>query len=137
MKSRIFQDLLRGALVADGVLTGISGAAMTLAPALLEAWLGLPSAMLGSVGIALLVYAAFVLWLGTRERIPRAPVIAVIAINALWTLDSLLLLMTGWVEPTVLGYVFTIGQALVVAGLAGLQYAGLKRTAVPAAQPAR
>ena len=47
--------------------------------------------------------------------------------NLLWALDSLLLLTTGWVAPTLWGYLFTVVQALAVVAFAGLQYAGLRR----------
>ena len=40
----------------------------------------------------------------------------------------MLLLIGGWVAPTVLGYVFVIGQALVVALFAELEFFGLKRS---------
>jgi len=34
----------------------------------------------------------------------------------------------GWVEPSLFGYVFVIGQALVVALLAELQWFGLRQS---------
>ena len=49
--------------------------------------------------------------------------------NLLWAVDSLLLLVTGWVAPTTLGYAVVVGQALAVAVFAGLQYVGLRRAA--------
>ncbi|WP_431267624.1 hypothetical protein [Dankookia sp. P2] len=53
--------------------------------------------------------------------------------NALWALDSLLLLVSGWVAPTALGGSFVVAQALVVALLAELEYTGLRRSAPLAA----
>jgi hypothetical protein len=42
------------------------------------------------------------------------------------------LLVSGWVAPTALGYAFVIAQAAVVAVLAELQIAGLRRTTATA-----
>ena len=38
-----------------------------------------------------------------------------IALNALWAVDSVLLLFSGWVETTLLGECFVVGQALLTA----------------------
>ena len=65
-------------------------------------------------------------WVAARERISAAGVWLVIVGNGLWVLASLALLFA--VSPTVLGYAFVIGQALIVAVLAEMEYAGLKRT---------
>ena len=48
-------------------------------------------------------------------------------------IDSFVLLMTGWVSPNALGYAFAIGQAVVVALLADLEYVGLRKSAAVAA----
>jgi hypothetical protein len=55
---------------------------------------------------------------------------AVIGYNVLWALDSALILMTGWLAPSALGYAFVVAQALVVALLAELQYFGLRGSSV-------
>ena len=52
--------------------------------------------------------------------------------NTIWTAASLLLLMTGQVAPTELGYTFVIAQALGVAAFAGLEYFGLRKSATAA-----
>jgi hypothetical protein len=68
-----------------------------------------------------------VAFVALRERISRAAIIAIIVYNALWTVDSLLLLVSGWVTPTALGYAFAIAQALAVAAFAALQIMGLRK----------
>jgi hypothetical protein len=70
---------------------------------------------------------AFVVYAGTREAIPRPAAWAIIAANAAWAIASGLLLVSGLVAPTLLGYAFVIGQAAVVALLGELQYVGLRR----------
>ena len=69
------------------------------------------------------------LWLATRPEIPRRFGFAVVALNAVYAVDSILLLFTGWVELTTLGFVFVLAQALAVAALAELQWLGLRRAA--------
>ena len=53
---------------------------------------------------------------------------AVIIGNVLWAGDSILLLLTGWIEPAALGYAFFVTQALAVILFAELQYVGLRRS---------
>lgn len=120
--------LLRKALLADALLSGITGLALLLAAGPLAILEGLPVGLLRWSGIILIPFAAFVAWLSTRERVQRPLVFAVVACNALWALDSVLLLVTGWVEPTILGEVFVLGQAAVVAVLAELEFIGLRRS---------
>jgi hypothetical protein len=54
---------------------------------------------------------------------------AVVLVNALWALDSVVLLVAGWVAPNLLGFGFVLAQAAVVAGFAALQVTGLRGTA--------
>ena len=118
---------LRRVLALDAVLSAAMGAVMVLAVAPLSSLLGLPASLLTWAGLSLLPFAAFVGWLATRELPPRAALWAVVVCNALWTLDSLALLASGWIEPTLLGKVFVVFQALIVAVLAELQFFGLRR----------
>jgi hypothetical protein len=118
---------VRRMLVADAAISGATGLLMLLGGGFLEALLGVPSALLQYAGASLLPFAVAVAWLARRDDISRAGVWAVIAANALWAIDSVGLLFTGWIEPTALGYTFIVFQALVVAGFAELQYVGLKR----------
>jgi hypothetical protein len=119
--------LLRFALLLDGVATGANGVLYLAGAPLLDGWLGLPTGVLMAVGAFLIAYAALVLRLTSRERMPRAGVVAVIAANALWVVDSLLALALDWFTPTAIGQVLIAVQAVLVAGLAALQYVGLRR----------
>jgi hypothetical protein len=129
--------LLRKALLADALLSGITGLALAFAAAPLATPLGLTVGLLRWSGMILIPFAAFVARLGTRERIQRPLVFGVVVCNALWALDSVLLLFTGWVEPTILGEVFVLGQALVVAVLAELEFVGLRRSTLVEAHARR
>lgn len=117
--------LLRFALTLDGVVTGAMGVAFVAGAALLDGWLGLPASLLVAVGAFLAAYGALVLRLATRPV--RGAVIAVIAANAVWALDTLLALALDWHEPTVAGQVVIAVQAVGSAGFAALQYLGLRR----------
>jgi hypothetical protein len=121
-------SLLRKALLADALLSGITGLALALAAAPLATRFGLAVGLLRGSGLILIPFAAFVARLGTQNRIQRPLVFAIVACNGLWALDSVLLLVTGWIEPTVLGEVFVLGQASVVAVLAELEFLGLRRS---------
>jgi len=118
---------LRRVLTVDAILSAVMGAAMVAAVAPLSSLLSLPVSLLTWAGLSLLPFAAFVGWLASRELPPRAGVWAVIACNALWTVDSFVLLATDWVEPNVLGTAFVVFQAVVVAVLAELEFFGLRR----------
>jgi hypothetical protein len=119
--------LLRRLLLADAAISGGAGLAMLLGADALGELLGLSPALLRWVGLVLLPFAALVAYLATRVRITPAATLGVVAANLLWAVCSLLLLVIGWVEPTAVGYVFIVGQALAVALCAEVQYVGLRK----------
>ena len=118
---------LRRVLTLDAVSSAAMGALLLLALSPLTGLLGLPRPLLLGSGLSLLPFAALVGWLATRELPPRTGVWAVIVLNAFWAVDSLLLLVAGWFEPTLLGAVFVVFQALVVGLFGALELAGLRR----------
>ena len=120
--------LLRRALVADATLTAVTGLTLVFAADPLSTLLSLPAALLVVSGLIFIPFAALAGWLGTRARVHRTLVFAVIVLNALWAVDSVLLLFTKWVEPTLLGELFVISQALFTALIAELQFIGLRRS---------
>ncbi|HXG65781.1 MAG TPA: hypothetical protein VNO70_11790 [Blastocatellia bacterium] len=127
---------LRRVLFADAATCAATGLLLTFGSGVLEQFSGLPAGLLRYAGISLLPFAAFLVYLATRETLSQPAVWAVIVLNALWTADSFLLLLTGWVAPTELGYTFVIAQALGVAVFAGLEYVGLRRSEAVTAVPA-
>lgn len=118
---------LRRALQADAAVSAASGLLMALSADFLSGLLGLPAALLLPAGIVLLPYAALLIWLAARPVPPAGGVWFVIAANALWALDCVLVLATGWFQPTGLGIAFVAGQAVTVLLFAELQYIGLRR----------
>jgi hypothetical protein len=118
---------LRQVLLADAVVSGATGALMALGAGVLEPLLGVPATLLRGAGLALVPYAAFVAMLARRDAEPRGVVWAAIASNALWAVDCVALLLTGWIQPSALGLAFVLLQAVVVAVFAELQVVGLRR----------
>lgn len=125
--------LLRRTLIADAAISGTTGLLMIAFANTLSELLGVPVALMRYAGVSLLPFAALLVYLARRESLSRAVVWVVIACNALWAVDSILIMLIGWVEPTVLGQAFIIAQALIVALFAEVQYLGLRRSAATVA----
>ncbi len=119
---------LRRALLADALISGATGLLMLIGANVLASILGLPEALLRYAGLVLLPYGALVAYVATREQLRRWAVWAVIIANAIWAVDSIILLLSGWLTPNALGYAFIIFQALVVAAFAEIQYIGMRRS---------
>lgn len=126
---------LRWVLLIDAAACVATGLLAMIGSGALDQFLGLPAELLRYAGLSLLPFAAFLVYLATRETLSYSMVWAVIILNALWTVDSLLLLITGWVDPTELGYGLVVAQALGVAMLAALEYVGLRKSATRVATP--
>lgn len=121
-------QLLRRALLADAVFSGVSAIAMVLDAGALASLLGLPEALLRETGLFLIAYTALVGWLGARTSLPKAPVMLVVAGNAAWTLASIALLLSGAVSPNLLGTIVILAQAIATGVFAELQYVGVRRS---------
>ena len=121
-------SFLRMALLVDAIATAATGALLALGGPFLDAWLGLPSALLVSVGVPLLPFAALVAWLATRETAAPGAIRFVMASNALWVAASIALLLSSAFEPTLLGVAFVLAQAGAVAVFAECQFVGLRRS---------
>ena len=119
---------LRRAIQADAIFSGASAVLLTFGAGALAPLLNLPEALLRETGLFLIAYAALVGWLGTRQSMPKALVMIVIAGNAAWTLASIALLFSGAVTPNLLGEAFVVAQAIATGVFAELQYIGLRRS---------
>lgn len=126
-------SLLRRVLIVDALSSGAMGVAMLALADVFASLLQLPVELIREAGIILLPFAAFVGFVASRREPVRIAVWAIIALNIVWVVDSILLLFTGWVVPNALGYVFVIAQAAVVLVLADFEYLGLKRSTAVAA----
>ena len=117
--------LLRRALRLDAVVSGANGVAYLAAAGPLGDLLSMPAGVLRAVGAFLVVFAAAV-WL-TSSRPRRGAVKAIIALNAVWVVESLAVAALGAWSPSTSGTVWTVMQAGAVAALAALQVAGRRR----------
>ncbi|KOU77918.1 membrane protein [Streptomyces sp. MMG1533] len=117
--------MLRRFLALDAVVTGVNGLAYLAASGPLGRFLGAGSGLLLGLGVFLVVYAAAVGLLAARARPAALPVRAVIEANLAWAALSFVALGL-WLSPTTAGAVWTVLQALTVAGFALLQHAALR-----------
>ncbi|MEU6355190.1 hypothetical protein ABZ896_38750 [Streptomyces sp. NPDC047072] len=116
---------LRRFLALDAVVTGVNGLAYLTASGPVGRFLDVDSGLLLVLGAVLVVYGGAVGVLASRGRPPVLGVRAVVEANLLWSALSLAALGL-WLSPSTAGTVWTVLQALVVAGFALLQYAALR-----------
>jgi len=121
-------SFLRRALIADAVFSGVAALGFTFGAGAFAPLFNLPEMFLREVGLFLIVYAAFVGWLGTRQNMMKALVLIVITGNAAWTLGSIALLFSGAVAPNALGMAMVVAQAIATGVFAELQFIGLRRS---------
>jgi len=112
---------IRFALLLDAVISGANGVAYLVAAGPIGDLLGVPADFLRAVGAFFVAYGV-VVWLVSRAPSSRA-VAAIITGNVLWVLASAVYVIAGWHDPTTAGVVWTVMQAIVVAGFAELQVA--------------
>jgi hypothetical protein len=123
-------SFLRKVLFADAFACGIMGATLLMFAHSLTGVLGLSASFLTIVGLVLLPLALWIVLLARQPEPSTKAVWLLIGGNAVWVIDSFLLLMLGWVEPTSLGTAFIVAQAIATGVFAELEYLGVKRSAV-------
>ncbi|MEW2630090.1 hypothetical protein AB0903_00055 [Streptomyces sp. NPDC048389] len=122
------RTMLRRFLAADAVVTGANGVAYAAVSGPLGRLLGVDGTLLLGLGAFLVAYGLAVGLLAARPRPPRAGVTLVVDANILWSVVSVVALAL-WLDPTAVGAVWTVLQALAVAGFAVLQWSALRVTA--------
>ena len=121
---------LQVALLADAAASGASAALLVTGAGFLESWLGLPVTLMREVGLVLIPYVIVVAFMALRPTTSIGAVTTIVAINLTWTVASALLLVSGWVVPTMLGIAFVLVQGLAVGTLGVIQYVCLRRVSV-------
>ncbi|WP_086563616.1 hypothetical protein [Streptomyces africanus] len=119
------QSVLRRFLALDAVVTGTNALAYLAFSGPLGRFLGVDAALLLALGAFLTAYAAGVGLLASRRQPPALGVRAVVEANLAWAAVSLVALGL-WLTPSTAGAVWTVLQALVVAGFGALQHTALK-----------
>jgi len=118
---------LRRVLAFDALSCLGLGLLMALAASSLAPSFGLPDGLVRTAGVLLLPLGAFIAWLASRPSPPRPLVWLVIVGNLGWAAESFAILGQNGGSVTALGTAFVSVQALAVAGLAALEYAGLRK----------
>jgi hypothetical protein len=123
-------SFLRCTLFADAATCLGCSLLLTIGGGLLENLLNLPASLMFYAGLSLFPFTALLIYTATRKSISKTVVWLIIGLNLLWTIDSFLLLVSGYVAPTTLGYAFVILQALGVMMFADLEFIGLRKAEV-------
>ena len=123
---------LRNALNADALISCAAGLVMMGGANFLSPFLELPAPLLFGAGLALVPFVAMLVVVARRQTVSRLVLIDIIAINALWVIGSVALLVSGAVAPNLLGILFVAAQAVAVALFAELQFVGMRRAAAAA-----
>lgn len=123
-------SFLRYILLADAATCLACGLLLTIGGGLLENILGLPNSLIFYAGLSLFAFVALLFWAATRKTISKPIIWLIIGLNLIWTLDSFLLLISGYVAPTTFGYVFVIFQAIGVLIFANLEFIGMRKSEV-------
>jgi hypothetical protein len=120
-------SFLRNVLFADAAVSGVAAGLVIFGSGLLAPLLELPRELLVGAGLVLVPYVALVAWVATRKVISKPSVKLTVALNVLWAITSVAILLTGLVSPNTLGTAFIAVQAAAVALLGELQLIALKR----------
>jgi hypothetical protein len=119
-------SFLRFTMRADAVLTGLAG----LIAIPLAGWLseisGTTTAFEYSMSAFFIVYGLVVLALAAAKSV-KVPGIAVIAANVLYTVASVVLVLSDWMPLTTTGIVLTLATGVYTLVFAELQYQGVRR----------
>lgn len=123
------EALLRRALRANGVFSGLSGLLFMLAAAPIASFIGLPwSWPLFVTGVGLLGYAIALFRVSGRTEIDRRAVVVFISMDVAWVVGSGVLLVTPWIPFTLAGKWAIAIVADMVALFAVIQFYGLRRS---------
>jgi hypothetical protein len=119
-------SLLRFAMRADAVLTGLAGVAALPLAAWLSELSGTTRAFEYSMSAFFIVYGIAVLGLAALPSV-RVAGIAVIIANLLYTVAAVVLVLSDWMPLTTTGVVLTLATGVYTLVFAELQYQGWRR----------
>jgi hypothetical protein len=123
---------LRNVLLLDGLVSGAAGIVMAAGASLLSPFLALPEQLLFWAGVVLLPWCAALVFFARRQSLSRFAMLEIVAINGLWVVASFGIMVTGMVQPNLLGVLFVSAQALTVAMFLALQVGALRGAQVTA-----
>ena len=118
--------LLRGAMRADAVLSGLAGAAIVAFAGPLSGLTGLNRGVEYAVGVGFVFYGLVVWLLAARPDVRRAG-IGVLSANLIGTVLAVLVVVTGVAPLTGAGVAVVLAMGVYTALFADLQYLGVRR----------
>jgi hypothetical protein len=121
-------SFLRNVLRADSVISTISGIVAIIDAAFLVEFLGMGSSFIYiGIGLALIAYAAAMLYFSRSPEVPRWFAWFTIEADLLWVLVSLVIVFTGAFGVSDAGKwaLFLVSDFVLM--MAGLKYLGLRR----------
>ena len=121
--------LLRGALIADAVVSGAAALLQLGAAGWLSALLALPRELLVETGAFLVVYAAMLVVIARSPGVWSVLIAIIVAGNVAWAVACVGLLLASTLAPSGLGVAFILLQTVAVLVFAALEYAGLRGSA--------
>lgn len=122
-------DFLRLVLKLDAIATGAVGVLSLTASPVLDGLLGIPLSLLMPVGLFLIAYAVAIWLVATRPHVSRPAAWTAVAINVVYAVDAIVVVVAGWFALTALGTAFVLFQAAAVALFAAAQFYALRRAA--------
>ncbi|MET0993267.1 MAG: hypothetical protein ABWY20_03935 [Mycobacterium sp.] len=119
-------SLLRFAMRADAILTGLAGVAVAAVARWLSPVTGLSTATEYALAAFFIVYGVVVFGLAGLPSVRRAGIGVVIA-NLAFTVAAVVVVLAGWLPLTTAGVVMTLATGAYTLVFAELQYQGLLR----------
>ena len=116
---------LRRALLADGVVSGLSGLLLAAAPGVIAALVGTSPAIVATVGVSLLIYGVLLVRNARRETPRRAEAAAAVALNVAWLLASVAVVLAGVLTREGNWAVILVGDVVLV--FTALEVVGLRK----------
>jgi len=118
--------LLRWSLRGNATFSTLSGATLMGAGASLATTFGVPEPMmLTSLGVNLLAFAAFLVWLASREEIRPALALAVVGADLAWVVGSVPVLLFAALTPAGNWSVAVVGNVVLAFAIA--QFVGVRQ----------
>jgi len=118
--------LLKTALVADAIVTGVAALLQLSAASWLSQLFVLPRALLIETGAFLIAYTILLVAFARSPRVSSAIISVIVLGNIAWAIGCVGLLIADALSPSGLGVGFLILQAVAVLIFAALEYGGLR-----------
>ncbi|MBM2292891.1 hypothetical protein JQX09_17175 [Sulfitobacter pseudonitzschiae] len=121
---------LQSILKLDAATCAAMGALLALVSAPVSALTQISAPLLFWAGLVLFPVAGFMFACAQARRVPMWATGLVVVGNGLWVLASLALPLAGLIAPNALGWLFLVGQAVVVLVFAALEWGAVQQRPV-------